>query len=290
MATGFGNLDDTVPADTAFIGDGAGQIRDVKAALNGVFPKVTTEISKPTDYGTAATTQPTGEDFSLLFTDMYNFVNPQQTNSSTIPIGTIIMWSGANWNTEEAAANALGWFACTGATGNGRQTPNLVGKFAKGWNGLSGGGDVGTANTPSSSIETSVPYDAGTTNPKTIVKTATLAEENLPAHRHQFVLSVSETDSNAIRPSDNILSSSTQTMVGAAQDGGYDGEYRLAYDPSRQTTEPDAGKTSKFGNDSPTAVDVGASSAEFSHVHTVDASNVEPASVAVIFLMYCGVV
>jgi microcystin-dependent protein len=290
MATGFGNLDDTVPADTAFIGDGAGQIRDVKAALNGIFPAVTQEISKPTDYGTAATTQPTGDDFSLLFTDMYNIVNPQDSNSNSIPIGTVVMWSGNDWTTKESAAQALGWYLCDGRVGNGRQTPNLVSTFPKGWDGLSGGGNVGTPNTPSANIETSVPYDAGTTNPKTIVKTSILAEENLPSHRHQFVLSISESDSDAIRPSDNILASATQTMIGAAQGGGYDGEYRLAYDPSRQTTEPDAGKTSKFGNDSPTAVDVGASSAEFAHVHTVDASNVEPASVAVIFLMYCGVV
>ena len=79
-------------------------------------------------------------------------------------------------------------------------------------------------------------------------------------------------------------------MVGAAQSGGYDGEYRLAFDPARQNAEPDAGKTTKFGNDSPTALAVGLSSAEFEHSHRLDATNVEPSSVAVIYLMYCGVV
>ncbi len=290
MTTGFVNLDDAIPADNAFVGDGASQIRGVKEALNTVFPAVTGEIVKPTDYGTAATSQPTQQDYTQLFIDVSNLVNPQDSNSNSIPIGTVVMWSGNDWVSKESAAQALGWYLCDGRVGNGRQTPNLVGTFPKGWDGLSGGGNVGTPNTPSSSIETSVPYESGTTTPKALAKTATLTEENLPAHRHQFVLSISEADSESIRPSNNILSSATQTLVGAGQDGGYDGEYRLAYDPNRQTTEPDAGKTTKFGSDSPTAVDVGASSTEFAHVHTVDASNVEPASVAVIFLMYCGVV
>jgi len=179
---------------------------------------------------------------------------------------------------------------CDGRTGNGRQTPNLVDKFAKGWNGLGSGGNVGTPNTPQTSIETSTAYNLTTTDPKAAAKDITIAEENLPSHRHNFVLSISESDSGAIRPSDNILAAGTQTMVGAAQSGGYDGEYRLAFDPARQNAEPDAGKTTKFGNDSPTALTAGLSVSEFEHSHRLDATNVEPASVAVIYLMYCGVV
>ncbi len=290
MTTGFVGLDDAIPADNAFIGDGAGQIRNVKAALNSAFPAVQGEINKPTDYGTAATQQPTEADFTQLFTDVNSLVTPQASNSNSIPIGTIIMWSGGDWSSKEAEAQALGWYMCDGRSGNGRQTPVLTNKFVKGWDGAGQGGNVGVATAPSTSIETSVAYDVNTTDPKAAAKNITIAEENLPSHRHNFVLSISETDSNAIRPSDNILAASTQTLVGAGQSGGYDGEYRLAFDPARQNAEPDAGKTTKFGNDSPTALTAGLSSAEFEHSHRLDATNVEPASVTIIYLMYCGVV
>ena len=290
MTAGFVGLDDAIPADNAFIGDGAGQIRNVKAALNTAFPAVQGEINKPNDYGTAATQQPTEADFTQLFTDVSSLVNPQASNSNSIPLGTIVMWSGADWATKKAEAQAIGWYVCDGDIHNGRQTPNLVNKFAKGWNGAGNGGNVGTPSAPQTSIETTTAYNLNTTDPKVAAKDITIAEENLPSHRHNFVLSISESDSEAIRPSDNILAAGTQTMVGAAQSGGYDGEYRLAFDPSRQNAEPDAGKTTKFGNDSPTALTAGLSVSEFEHSHRLDATNVEPASVAVIYLMYCGVI
>lgn len=293
MAIGFAGLDDAVPADNAFIGDGAEQIRNVKQGLNTVFPAVTTEITKPTGYGPVeGSSQPTSDDYSQLFTDVDSIVNPGLSNSLIIPIGTIVMWSGNDWNsTLEQEINGIGWFACDGGTYNGRVTPNFVNKFAKGWDGLgSTGGNVGTPASPSAAIETSTSYEVGTTTEKAIAKSYTLAENNMPRHTHKLTLGLTGPESDAINPATYFINSPTDTIASAAQAGSFDGEYNLAYDPSRRNATPDTGQSGSYGSDNPDALDLGLTSDQFEHSHQLDASGLEPANLAVIFLMYCGVV
>ena len=282
MTVGFAGLDDAVPADNAFIGDGAGQIRSVKNALNTVFPAVDVEITKPTGYGpVTGSSQPTSADYSQLFTDLDDIVNNRTTQPGLVK-GMIMQWFGDP--TLPANVNALseqGWALCNSArTVNGVQVPDLSGRFVKAGFTASNGATVDAAG------RTGPPLLTDTATPKTVAKTVAIAEENLPAHRHQFVLSISESDSDLIRPSDNILSAPTQTLVGAAQSGSYDGEYRLAYDPNRQTTEPDAGKTTKFGNDTPDALDIGLTANEFEHDHQL--SSLDPDHVVLAFIIYTG--
>lgn len=292
MAVGFVGLDDAIPADNSFIGDGAEQIRNVKQALNTAFPAVTGEITKPSGYGPVeGSTQPTQADYSQLFTDMEGVVNPAQENSKIIPIGTIVMWSGNDWDTKKGDINDLGWHECDGGAHNGIQTPNLINRFAKGWDGLGpNGGNVSTPSSPSAAIETSTAYDIGTTTEKAIVKNYTLVEANIPAHRHNLTLGLTGPESDAINPATYFINSATDTIASAAQAGSFDGEYNLAYDPARRNVEANTGQSSKYGNDTPDALDLGLTSDQFEHSHQLDASGVEPANVAVIFLMYCGVV
>ena len=293
MAVGFVGLDDTVPADNSFIGDGAEQIRNVKQALNTAFPAVTGEITKPSGYGPVeGSTQPTQADYSQLFTDMEDIVNPAQANSTIIPIGTIVMWSGNDWNeTLKQTINNIGWYECDGGQYNGRVTPNLVNRFVKGWDDQGNtGGNVGTPAAPSSAIETSTSYEIGTTTEKAIAKNYTLVESNIPAHRHNLTLGLTGPESDQINPATYFINSATDTIASAAQAGSFDGEYNLAYDPTRRNVEANTGQSSKYGNDNPDALDLGLTSDQFEHSHQLDATGLEPANEAVIFLMYCGVV
>lgn len=287
-------LTPATPADNGFIGDGAAEIRSIKQWAVDVFPNVDAAITKPTTYGPVTGSQePTAADFSQLFTDMEEIRNPGLANSAIIPVGTIVMWSGNDWQTVKPLANSIGWFECDGTVSpapTNRQLPDLRNTFVKGWDGLGDGGNVGTSSSPSASIETTTSYEVGTTTEKSVVKTYSLTEENMPAHRHNLTLGLTGPESDAINPATYFINSATDTIASAAQAGSFDGEYNLAYDPSRRNVEANTGQSSKYGNDTPTALDLGLTANQFEHSHQLDASGVEPANQAVIFLMYCGVV
>lgn len=284
MAIGFNDLDDTVPADTAFIGEGAAKIREVKQALNTIFPNVKAEITKPDGFGTSGT-QPSAADYSLLFTEVDGLVNPETTNSAIIPQGFIAMWNGDTNSTEAVTAlNDKGWFLCVGGTApNGYTIPNLRDKFVKGWTaqpvGAGGGGADG---------RTGKAVLTGTSTDWSVDKSYKLQDVNIPAHRHLLVHPVSGSTSDSIHPGENFITNSTQTIVSAAQAGSYDGEYNLAYFPSSPGIEPTAAKSSKYGNDDPTALDLGLSSADAAHEHLIE--NTEPAYYVVAYIVYAGVV
>lgn len=275
MTVGFAGLDDAVPADNAFIGDGAGQIRNVKAALNTVFPAVDAEITKPTDYGTAATQQPTSADFSLLFTDVNELQDAENYNSKLIPLGTIVMWSGNDWSTQKPIANARGWYECDGTPGNGRATPDLTGVFAKGWDGLADGGNVGTA-TAVGDVRTTSPYIPGTTTAKSVNKTYQLQETDIPEHSHvMFGGEYSVADGADLTGANDVVD-----VFGSSAEP----KYRMS---EANGTPHLYGKTSTYGNSTADDLDLGLTDAQFDHEHVVTVS--DPSNVAVIFLMYCGV-
>jgi microcystin-dependent protein len=79
----------------------------------------------------------------------------------TVPLGGIIMWSGAE------TAVPTGWALCNGQTSNGRATPDLRGRFV-----------VGSGQGPGLSNR-AVGATGGT-------ETVTLTESQLPAHNHTF--------------------------------------------------------------------------------------------------------
>lgn len=275
MATGFTGLDNAVPADTAFIGDGASEIRAVKDALITVFPDVNGAITKPSDYGpTPGNTSPTEADFAQLFTDMDALVSPTTTNSPVIPQGMVTMWNGDTSNTGLVTAlNDKGWFLCVGGTApNGFTIPNLQDKFVKGWGaqivGATGGG--GDSRTGKAVI-------TGTSDNKVIAKTVTLTDDNIPQHSHFTVV-------NQNLESDDVIDGSNSMRVEFTPDG-VDGGYLLR---AATSGTPNISKTSTYGNPSPDAIDIGIPDTEFAHEHLLTAY--EPGYYAIAYIIYAGVV
>ena len=275
MATGFTGLDNTVPADTAFIGDGASEIRAVKDALITVFPDVNGAITKPSDYGpTPGSTSPTEADYAQLFTDMDALVSPTTTNSPVIPQGMVTMWNGDTTNTSLITAlNDKGWFLCVGGTApNGFTIPNLQDKFVKGWGaqivGATGGG--GDARTGKAVI-------TGTTDNKVISKTVTLTDDNIPQHSHFTVV-------NQNLESDDVIDASNSMRVEFTPDD-VDGGYLLR---AATSGTPNISKTSTWGNPSAEALNIGLSDTDFAHEHLLDAY--EPGYYAIAYIIYAGVV
>lgn len=278
MAVGFGGLDDTVPADNAFIGDGAGQIRGVKLALNTVFPAVTAEITKPTTYGTAATTQPTAADYSLLFTDM-GVLTDDSANARDIPIGTIISWAG-DFATQETALNNLGWYICNGANG----TIDLTGRFIKGSDATAS--DYNTSGSPPTDLETTTSYVLSTTTDKSVTKTYQLQETDIPRHSHKVARSAGVTpdgDGNLLGTDVTATAALRYGITGPGALG--DSEYLFG---GISGVEPDVFQSSFFGNSTPDPINIGLTSTEFEHSHRIDATSIEPPHLVLIFLQYLG--
>lgn len=285
MATGFNGLDDAAPNDNAYIGDGAAEIREVKNALITTFPNVAGEITKPSNYGpVTGDTQPTADDYSQLFTDMGALVSPDTTNSPVVPQGLVAMWNG---NTGDAAAitelNTKGWFLCTGGTApNGFSIPNLQNRFVKGWGdnpvgNVSGGGNLGTLRTGKALVP-------GSGTDKTVSNSITIAESNLPEHRHQIAKA---TDGNSFQ-GNGAGQASSNTLVGSATSGSSDHEYDLV---GTSGAEADIFQSGKYGNPSPTALDAGLDANQFNHEHEVIASgDLEPTHYVIAYIIYAGVV
>lgn len=88
--------------------------------------------------------------------------------SDTLPIGTVLIWSGYDSN---VPAN---WALCTGQTSNGHVTPNLQDRFVIGAGGAYANGATGGAATftPTASL--------------TLTEHALTANE-MPSHQHSYV-------------------------------------------------------------------------------------------------------
>lgn len=279
MAIGFAGLDDTVPADNAFIGDGAEQIRNVKQGLNTVFPAVTTEITKPTGYGPVeGSSQPTSDDYSQLFTDMESLFS-DTANSRFIPIGTVISWAG-DYQAQQTALNDLGWYICDGTNG----TVDLTGKFVKGSNAT--GSDYNTISTPSSSIETTTSYVLSTTTDKAITKTYQLQDTDIPRHSHKVARAAGvnpDGDGNLLGADVTASAALRYGITGPGALG--DSEYLFG---GISGVEPDVFQSSFFGNQTPDPIDLGLTSDQFEHSHRIDATAIEPPSLVLIYLQYKG--
>ena len=99
----------------------------------------------------------------------------KQVNAAPVPIGGIIMWSGA------VQTLPAGWTLCNGATVNGTATPDLRNKFILGSNNASG--------TPTSTLEGGGAVSTGgstTHNHGGTVGATTLATSQIPAHGHDY--------------------------------------------------------------------------------------------------------
>lgn len=277
MAVGFGGLDDAIPADNSFIGDGAAQIRSVKAALNTAFPAVTATITKPSGYGPSpGSTQPTEADFAQLFTDMDALVSPSTTNSPVIPQGMVAMWNGDTTDTAKITAlNDKGWYLCVGGTApNGFVIPNLQDKFVKGW----GAQIVGATGGNTGTVRTNGTFQVGNDTNKTATGTYTITEANLPEHHHLTVIDINADDEGAL--------TSGTVIRKEYSPGGVDSSYFLRGNAGT----PNIGKTDSFGSASPTPVSITLDEATFGHEHKLDAAAIEPGYYVIAYIIYAGVV
>ena len=292
-------LNPAVPADTAFAGDGAAEIRALKAALTAVLPGLDVEVTKPSDYGVnTGSTTVTSADLSQLFTDIAGALSPTVSNALNIPLGTISMWYGNLDAAKETELNSIGWFLCNGVSNNGVPTPDLTDKFVKGWSGgtqdltaLPGAGGTAVGN-----LATTGTYDVGTaltTQDDKVLTSDTsfqLGIANIPQHNHGlFVPETNDTNNVVANPY-------TGKIAAEGGSGNYDGaashiarDYRGASATGSNTT---IGTTGDAGQLSPTAVtvDTGATSGQFAHEHAVTLSgDLEPSHLRLAYICYCGV-
>ena len=263
-------LNPAAPADTAFVGDGAGEIRGVKTWITDVFPNLDGEITKPSDYGpVTGSTQPTESDYSQLFTDVAALnVTVGGIDTGIVPVGTIAMWSG----TDTSGLNAKGWFLCDGTN----STPNLQNKFIKGW----GTESIGASGGGGGTIRTSGTYQVGNGTDKTITNTVTLEEANIPQHSHYAVsLTVNSPRSDA-----NEIGAGGAYLARKATGGSSNLEYSL----EGTSALPSTGRTTNWGNASATPVDLGIDATEFAHEHEID-GDIEPPYYVLAYIIYKGV-
>lgn len=193
-------LSPSIPANTDPRAEGAAQIRATKTALKNSFPAVDASVTAS----------------AARMNEVFN-------NPSQVPIGAILMWSGAS--------NPEGWADCDGNVANGFLTPNLRGMFIQG---ATTAGDIGVTggnNNPTLSNHVTVDEHA-------------LGINELPAHKHDYVDRYYAESKNKLTSegAGNIMSNDSTNTVGSnSTDSDNDG--MLFVNAETATTGSGAGHT-----------------------------------------------
>ena len=98
----------------------------------------------------------------------------KQVNAAPIPVGGIIMWSGA------VQSLPAGWNLCNGQTHNSITTPDLRNKFIVGSNNTTGTPTTTITGTPAATGGTTQHHHGGSTQPHTLTTT------EMPQHTHTY--------------------------------------------------------------------------------------------------------
>lgn len=287
------------PADTAFVGDGAAEIRALKAAVRAVFPGLNAAVTKPSAYGTnTGSTEVTSADMSQLFTDMESIVGDNATG--VFAKGMIMMWSGTNGNIP------TGWALCDGNAGtaiNGVTIPDLTDRFIVGAGDTYTVGASGSGSVTVSSLTTSSPKDPsdGTTAKVTLsvgssttgtadiqIADHTLTEDNIPKHFHYVAGNDDFNGNNSISPGQGI--STSATLASQATDGSSDDEYRFA---SSASSDADTFESSQWPDRAGAVTAVTHSgTANYDHVHSLTGGSFSgsalPDYYALSYIIYTG--
>jgi len=185
----------------------------------------------------------------------------KQVNAAPIPIGGIIMWSGA------VQSLPTGWTLCNGATVNGTATPDLRNKFILGSNNASG--------TPTSTLEGGGAVSTGgstTHNHGGTVGATTLATSQIPAHGHDYkdgyymeINNPGTGQSGTLDGADNVSAQNGGITFKGSGDSDNDNKY-IYY---RNLTTQNAGGGG-------------------SHNHTISNQTLLPSYFALAYIMYVG--
>jgi microcystin-dependent protein len=159
----------------------------------------------------------------------------------TVPLGGIIMWSGS------PSTKPDGWAICDGRTENGYTTPDLTGKFIRGYYPNNGGypGDL--------SIKGTNPADTGGQS------SYRLSEANIPEHTHDKG-SLRITQSGSHYHSTNAMRHDTERRERLGGKAGFNVEKGTAAVVRANThyhgNEDFAGETGAFGQVTPTSIPI----------------------------------
>lgn len=264
-------LNSSLPTDDAPAGEGAAELRQLKAVLKNCLGGLDGPIYN------ASGTKPDADEFTALFTAVASLTGGGGGAPSGYFQGQICIYYGT------VAAIPTGWVLCDGRNG----TPNLVGRFPLGWNDL--------ASTPSYDGQTSGGSDPGnwTTGPAgghahtVLINDHTITQANLPAHRHQLF----GTEVKTMVGSGTTVGANE--TVAAEVTGGIDENQRyqmeaVATNPTG--VEATVGLSGKAGlSDTPTALKhtTAVSNTVADHTHSLLGASFPPWS-AVFFIMYVG--
>ena len=261
-------LNASLPTDDAPAGEGAAEIRQLKAVLKNCLGAVDGAIYD------ADGTKPSAADFSRLFSVIDGLLTDDGGGGDmlTVPfVGMIVPYYG------DGTTIPSGWVFCDGRNG----TPDLTGRFPIGWQGgfglpkylgASSGGALPSSWTTSSS---------GAHTHTLSVQDHTITTANLPAHDHEL-----------FRNESNAAATAITTDEAAAYIGGGSGgpDYTVRPAPTNPTTtSPNVGRSGTGGlSTTPTALShTGSTASNGSHTHTLDGADLPPWS-AVYWIMYVG--
>ncbi len=264
-------LNPSLPTDAAPAGEAAAELRQLKAVLSNCFGGVDGPIYDENG------SKPTAAQFTALF-EAIAALGGDAGGGTPAPAvgyftGQICLYYG------RVADIPSGWVLCDGKNG----TPNLVGKFAIGWNDIAQlptyNGQSTGGNLPGS--VTTGP--AGGHNHQSLINDHILEPANLPQHTHQMFSPATKT--------------STDTTVGAGQTvaaevvGGADENQRYQMHASDTPTTPaTVGQTGTGGlSATPTALKhtFAQTNTVPDHTHTLDGSSLPPWA-CVFYVMYVG--
>lgn len=280
------DLNAAEPGDNDFAGEGAGEIRQVIAALQAIWPQLEGLITKPSTYNQTSGntgTLPNAADFSQLFADMAGLTGDDP--EAIFPLGFIGMWSG------NTASIPEGWALCDGNGGtpiNGVTIPDLRDRFIQGAGGAVAVGDTGAGELTIANAETSTPRQTADSSQNldpidlgTALNDHTLTTDNLPVHSHgMFTDDVATSDVTATGP------------VPIAREGLTDGGSHQARDYRMYQGGGTARNTGRTGNEGLGEAVEHAGTLNIDHVHTIDGAafsgTAVPPYFALNFIIYVG--
>ncbi len=260
-------LEPSLPTDNAPAGEGAAELRQLKAVLKNCLGEVDGPIYN------ADGEKPSAADFTALFRALSYLID--DSTGQIVPQmpykGMVIMYYG------DVRDLPPGWVFCDGRNG----TPRLVGRFPLGWQGSFGTVPLYDGQANGGALPEDWTVDAGGAHTHGLsISDHELTSANLPPHSHTMFASGEKTgDGTEIGAFQSVAA-----QMGAGPDA--DKRYRMeaATVPS---TPPNVGVTGVGNQTAQPVSHSGSTASAGSHTHTISNAQLPPWG-CVFFLMYVG--